>query len=79
MHEKERRMVAETCSNGDAAITLCCDSGCEGIKTALPETFNTIPGMKAIGIFNAHVHMEGGKDFLDKEKTKIMFFQRTPL
>ena len=41
MHAKERSMVAETCRTMQAAITLCCDSGWEGIKTALPETFNT--------------------------------------
>lgn len=75
MHEKERGMIAETCRNTDTAITLCCDAGWEGIKSALPQTFKTIPGMEAVGIFNAYLNTDGGNDLLDKEKTKIIFFK----
>jgi len=76
MHDKERSMVAETCRNVDAAITLCCDSVWEGIRTALPASYNIIPGMKAVGIFNAYLTLDGGNDLLDKEKTKIIYFRK---
>ena len=68
-------MITETCKNMDAAITLCCDAGWEGIKGALAETFKTIPGMKAIGIFNAHTNTDGANHLLDKKKTKILYFK----
>ena len=74
MHEKERGMIAETCRNIDAGVTLCCNSGWEGIKSALPESFKTIPGMKAVGILNAYLNKDGANDLLDKEKTKIIYF-----
>jgi len=75
MLEKERGMIAETCRNTDAAITLCCNSGWEGIKHALPESFKTIPGMEAVGIFNAYLDTDGNNVLLDKKKTKIMPFK----
>ena len=75
MHEKERGMIAETCRDMDAAVTLCCDAGWEGIKTALPESFKTIAGMKAVGIFNAYTNTDGANHLLDKKKTKILFFK----
>lgn len=75
MLEKERGMIAETCRDMDAAVTLCCDSGWEGIKSALAESFKTILGMKAVGIFNAYLNTDGGNVFLDRKKTKIMYFK----
>jgi hypothetical protein len=75
MHEKERRMVATACENTHAAITLCCSSGCEGIKTALPKTVKVVPGMATIGTISAYLETKSGKDFLNKEKTKVSTFK----
>jgi len=75
MLEKERGMIAETCRNMDVAVTLCCDAGWEGIRSALPESFKTIPGMEAVGIFNAYLNTDGNNVLLDKKKTKIMYFK----
>jgi len=51
------------------------DSGWEGIKRALPESFKTILGMEAVGIFNAYLNTDGNNVLLDKKKTKIMPFK----
>jgi len=68
-------MVARACENTDAAITLCCNSGWEGIKTALPESFKVVQGMATIGTISAYREIEKGKDVLNKKKTKIMSFK----
>jgi uncharacterized protein YybS (DUF2232 family) len=75
MHEKERRMVATACENTDVAITMCCSSGCEGIKTALSKTVKVVPGMATIGTISAYLETKSGKDFLNKEKTKVSTFK----
>jgi hypothetical protein len=75
MHERERRIVARACENTDAAITLCCNSGWEGIRTALPESFKVVQGMATLGTISAYLETEKGKDVLNKEKTKIMSFR----
>ncbi len=67
----DRKAVAKACENSDAAIALSCFAGCEGIKSALPESFKVIPGMFNVGIISAYLSVEKGKVVLDKAKTKV--------
>jgi hypothetical protein len=75
LHEKERRMIAKACENADAAVTLCCSTGREGIKTVLPESFKVIPAMATVGAITAYLYIENGNDILDKTKTKVVHFK----
>jgi len=75
MHEKERRIVTRACENTDAAIALCCNSGWEGIKSALPDSFKVVKGMATMGEICTYREMKNGKDVLNREKTKIMSFK----
>jgi len=75
MTEKERRIVAEACQNTNAVVTLCCTSGYEGIRTALPESAKVIPGMATIGIISGYLETKKGKVLLNKEKTKAAKFK----
>ena len=75
MTEKGRSKIAKACANSDAAISLCCGLGREGIKSALPESFKVIPGMVAVGQISAYLSNQRGRIILDKDKTKIFRFQ----
>jgi hypothetical protein len=68
-------MIAQACENVDAAVTLCCSIGREGIKTALPESFKVIPAMATVGVIAAYLYIEKGNDILDKTKTKVVHFK----
>ena len=72
---KDRNAVAEACRQSDAAIALSCFAGCEGIKSALPESFKVIPGMATVGTICAYLSVDKGKVILDKAKTKVHLFK----
>jgi len=72
---KDRSAVAKACENSDAAIALSCYTGCEGIRSALPESFKVIPGMATLGTIFAYLSVEKGKVVLDKAKTKVVRFK----
>jgi len=76
MREKERRIVARACENTDAAISLVCNAGWEGIKTALPESFKVVKGMATMGEISAYREIQNGKDVLIRDKTKILPFAK---
>jgi hypothetical protein len=75
MTEKGRTKIAKACKNSDAAITLCCNLGREGIKSALPKSFKVIPGMTALGQLTAYLSSKKGEIFLDRDKTKVFRFK----
>ena len=75
MTEKGRSKIAKACENSDAAIALSCYLGCEGIKSALPESFKVIPGMVAVGQITSYLSKQKGKIILDKNKTKVVRFK----
>jgi hypothetical protein len=75
MTEKGRKKIAKACQNSDAAITLSCNLGRLGIKSALPETFKVIPGMTALGQITAYLSSQKGEIILDKDKTKVFRFK----
>jgi hypothetical protein len=72
---KDRSKIAKACENADAAIALCCSAGREGIKTALPESFNVIAGMATVGSITAYLSVQKGQVILDKTKTKVVRFK----
>ncbi len=71
----DRKAVAKACEKSDAAITLSCFAGCEGIRNALPESYKLIPGMSTVGTISAYLTVEKGKVVLDKTKTKVHRFR----
>ncbi len=72
---KDRKAVAKACESSDAAIALSCFAGCEGIKSALPESFKVIPAMFNVGTINAYLSVEKGKVVMDKAKSKVHRFK----
>jgi hypothetical protein len=75
MTEKGRGKIAKACEKSDAAISLCCNLGREGIKSALPESFKVIPGMTTLGQITAYLSSQKGKIVLDDAKTKVFRFK----
>ncbi len=71
----DRKAVAKACANSDAAIALSCFAGCEGIRSALPDSFKVIPGMFTVGTISAYLKVEKGKVVLDKAKSKVVRFK----
>jgi hypothetical protein len=72
---KDRKAVAKACERSEAAIALSCFAGCEGIKSALPESFKVIPAMFNAGTISAYLSVEKGKVVMDKDKTKVHLFK----
>ncbi len=72
---KDRSAVVKACENSDAAIALSCFAGCEGIRSALPESFKVIPGMANVGTISAYLSVEKGKVVMDLAKTKVHRFK----
>lgn len=80
LHEKERKSISKACEKANVAVTLCCSAGCNGIKTALPESFKVVAGA-TVGTICSYISIEKGKDILDKEKTEVTHFKKmkTPM
>ena len=74
--QKDRAAVAKVCQGSDAVVALTCNAGFEGVKSALPPETNVIPGMAALGTIQSYLTVDGGKVFLDKDKTKIIRFKQ---
>jgi hypothetical protein len=75
LNQKDRKKIAKACENSDAAVALCCSAGREGIKSALPDSFNVIAGMATVGTISAYLSVEKGQVVLDKNKTKVVRFK----
>jgi hypothetical protein len=75
MTEKGRSKIAKACENADAAVTLSCNLGRQGIKSALPDSFKVISGMIALGQITAYLSSKKGEIILDKDRTKVYRFK----
>jgi len=75
MTEKGRGKIAKVCENADAAVTLCCNLGRLGVKSALPDSFKVISGMIALGQITAYLSSVNGAIILDKDRTKVYRFK----
>jgi hypothetical protein len=75
LHQKERKAIAKACEKADAAVTLCCNAGRRGIKTALPASFKVIPGMSTVGSISAYLTLKNGNDVMDKAKTEVVYLK----
>jgi len=74
--QKDRAAVAKVCQGSDAVVALTCNTGFDGIKSALPPETTVISGMAALGTIQAYLTVDGGKVFLDKDKTKVIRFKQ---
>jgi len=75
MTEKGRSKIAKACENADAAVTLCCNLGRLGIKSAMPDSFKVVSGMNALGQITAYLSSVKGEIILDKDRTKVYRFK----
>ncbi|MCL4430613.1 MAG: hypothetical protein M1167_07650 [Chloroflexi bacterium] len=76
LNQNDRKKVVKACEGSDAAIALSCIAGYGGIKNALPPWMNVVPGMATVGTIGSYLTVEGGKVFLDKNKTKVTRFKQ---
>jgi hypothetical protein len=77
LNQKARNAIVNAFQGSDAAIVLSCMAGFGGIKSALPNA-KIVHGMATLGTLAAYLNNQGGKMYLDKDKSTIIKFREMP-
>ena len=74
LDQKARNAIVKAFKSSDAAVVLSCMAGFGGVKSALPDA-KVVHGMATLGTLAAYLRVEGGKMYLDKEKSRVVRFR----
>ena len=76
LNQNDRKKIVKAAEGSDAAIALSCMAGFGGIRNALPKSVKVVPGMTTVGTIASYLTVEGGKVYLDKDKTRVIRFKQ---